>query len=721
MKIRLFIVIQFLVLSLFSIMHAQTFVSGEVTGVWDVSGSPYYVTDSICVPQDDSLRIMPGVDVIFQGHYKFCVDTNAVLKAIGTEIDSITFFPVDTLDTIGWNGIWYLNSSVTCSLSFSEIAYGKENNLSFGIIYLKKSLISINHCYFHNNNRKSIYSESSSSFISESKMENCECGVFSRNSYLYFSNNEVTNCYIISYTGSFADIIGNSVRDGTGTGISINGKGGNIQDNFIYNNHEGVSCSGDSIIFIENNEIRNNSYGGIHCYSCYCNPLIVGNEIWSNGTGIIANGNPIIDDNEIINNGRGIYYNDDGSISITNNLIQGNTLSDNGAGIYCYNALKIVISGNDISDNEVTHNSENGVGIYVGRCDSVFITNNSIIGNIGQEIAIHGGGIYARDIDSLLFISENVISNNLIGPDDGFGGSSGAGIYVMLSDKIIISKNFISGNISEGWDGVGGGIYFNMGEDSAIITNNMFINNSCWGDGGGIYWHGSGAYALLVNNTIVGNTSVDMRGGGFSGYLGNVLMLNNIIYDNDADGSGNNIFTGDDAEISLTIAYCNINVGVYGDGIYWDSGNINSDPRFADTLYHIMNSSPCKNTGIASYSSFFADSVDYENDPRPMYGGWDIGADEFDSSSVFVHENKKHKPQVINLSFFPNPFNSSCRITTAMNSKIEIYDLNGKQIVTFEETPAIWQPEKEIGSGIYLIRATTKDGLTETKRIIYLR
>ncbi len=82
---------------------------------------------------------------------------------------------------------------------------------------------------------------------------------------------------------------------------------------------------------------------------------------------------------------------------------------------------------------------------------------------------------------------------------------------------------------------------------------------------------------------------------------------------------------------------------------------------------------------------------------------------------------KSIKPDAFFIDAQPNPFNSSCQITTAMNSKIEIYDLNGKQIETFEETPAIWQPEKEISSGIYLIRATTKDGLTETKRVVYLR
>jgi len=111
------------------------------------------------------------------------------------------------------------------------------------------------------------------------------------------------------------------------------------------------------------------------------------------------------------------------------------------------------------------------------------------------------------------------------------------------------------------------------------------------------------------------------------------------------------------------------------------------------------------------------------------YGDTGSGIDEFHwptgiavvRSTLGITEEQSSKPQDISLSISPNPFNSSCRITTSLNSKIEIYNLNGKQIETFEETPAIWQPEDEIGSGIYLVRATTKDGLTETKRIIYLK
>jgi len=39
---------------------AQTEVEGEVSGVWDVDGSPYIQVGAATVPEDQSLTILPG-------------------------------------------------------------------------------------------------------------------------------------------------------------------------------------------------------------------------------------------------------------------------------------------------------------------------------------------------------------------------------------------------------------------------------------------------------------------------------------------------------------------------------------------------------------------------------------------------------------------------------------------------------------------------------------
>ncbi len=75
-------------------IHAETIVSGEVSGVWDVDGSPYLVTDTLIVPEGDTLLIEPGVAVIFQDQDSTQLTpffVNGTLLAEGTEGDSITF------------------------------------------------------------------------------------------------------------------------------------------------------------------------------------------------------------------------------------------------------------------------------------------------------------------------------------------------------------------------------------------------------------------------------------------------------------------------------------------------------------------------------------------------------------------------------------------------------------------------------------------------------
>jgi len=116
------------------------------------------------------------------------------------------------------------------------------------------------------------------------------------------------------------------------------------------------------------------------------------------------------------------------------------------------------------------------------------------------------------------------------------------------------------------------------------------------------------------------------------------------------------------------------------------------------------------------------------------------------------------KPTSFELTVSPNPFNSSCAITTPECATVEIYDLHGRLIWNKpsdseyigatslikggkpEEVPInkgdvakrqgvsastqgvyIWNPKESISSGVYLIRATTDDEHRLTKRIVYLK
>jgi len=98
-------------------------VKGDVKGTWTAEGSPYNVVGDLRVPMGNSLNIEPGVVVDFQGYYRFLVDTMAVLKAVGTETDSIIFTAQDTAR--GWGGIRFIHAHQLSRLSHCRIEYGR--------------------------------------------------------------------------------------------------------------------------------------------------------------------------------------------------------------------------------------------------------------------------------------------------------------------------------------------------------------------------------------------------------------------------------------------------------------------------------------------------------------------------------------------------------------------------------------------------------------------
>lgn len=113
-----------------------------------------------------------------------------------------------------------------------------------------------------------------------------------------------------------------------------------------------------------------------------------------------------------------------------------------------------------------------------------------------------------------------------------------------------------------------------------------------------------------------------------------------------------------------------------------------------------------------------------------------------------VRDELQVSPLHVSLSASPNPFNSAVRISLDGGSEsaktlstIEIFDVNGR--IVAEITPPtpldrgeqgkspllkgdlgglfVWRPAPSITSGVYLVRATSGDGESVTKRIVYLK
>lgn len=97
---------------------------GPVSGTWAKADAPFTITGDIHVPQEQELKIEPGVVVKFAGHFGLTVERNANLIAEGTEKDNIIFTPTDTNE--GWFGIRFVGCGNDDVLRYCTIEYSKK-------------------------------------------------------------------------------------------------------------------------------------------------------------------------------------------------------------------------------------------------------------------------------------------------------------------------------------------------------------------------------------------------------------------------------------------------------------------------------------------------------------------------------------------------------------------------------------------------------------------
>ena len=115
-------------------------VSGSQSGEWTQNNNPYNVVGDITVPMDDSLLIMHGVIVHFNGDY--IITAQGIIKAIGTQTDSIRF-----ISNVTWGEIRLENNSQQSRFSYCEI-----QNAETGLNSVDSPLILVN-SFIHNVNK----------------------------------------------------------------------------------------------------------------------------------------------------------------------------------------------------------------------------------------------------------------------------------------------------------------------------------------------------------------------------------------------------------------------------------------------------------------------------------------------------------------------------------------------------------------------------------------
>jgi hypothetical protein len=293
---------------------------GEVSGTWTSANSPYHINGEITIPNDSALRIEPGVEVVFMGHYKLNVQGRLI--AVGTKQDSIRFTAEDK--NAGWHGIRFTdtpNTNDTSKIAYCSFKYGKANTGAYngsdrcgGAIFIRgfdKVLISNSLFESNMNNGEvtvasptggaAIYvGNANKPVITNSTFLNnvgtCDCAILTWYSDAIISNNVFSNNsgpHAPVFCGYNApsisgNIFSNNVTSWAGGGIFTMTTNALVTNNIIIHNQSGegggIKCwINDKSIFM-NNTIAYNSaaHGGGICCNENSDPVFLNNIIWGN-------------------------------------------------------------------------------------------------------------------------------------------------------------------------------------------------------------------------------------------------------------------------------------------------------------------------------------------------------------------------------------------------------------------------------------------------------
>ena len=105
----------------FTTLYAQTEVSGQVEGQWNLEGSPYTAIETIYISAHDRLVIDAGVVVLFEEESAFFVYGN--LSTEGTMDDSVFFGPLN--DEGNWLGLRFINAEERSLIDFTILTNGR--------------------------------------------------------------------------------------------------------------------------------------------------------------------------------------------------------------------------------------------------------------------------------------------------------------------------------------------------------------------------------------------------------------------------------------------------------------------------------------------------------------------------------------------------------------------------------------------------------------------
>ena len=240
----------------------------------------------------------------------------------------------------------------------------------------------------------------------------------------------------------------------------------------------------------------------------------------------------------------------------------------------------------------------------------------------------------------------------------------------------------------------------------------------------------------IINNTVYDNglnAGNDPWGGGIgveSSNLSDVVIRNNIVSQNlffqiAVESYGQNFVI----DFNLIHGFRG-EIGEETQGIDY----VEEDPMFinvSEKNFHLQENSPAINKG----SSNDAPAEDYDGNPRPLGGDYDIGAFEYGQTSVESGKVDENISSFRPFQNYPNPFNPETNIKYQLPNEafveITIFNLSGQRIITllkkYQNAGSFelkWDGRNEMGeqvvSGIYVYQLKN-DEFVSTKKMMLIR
>jgi parallel beta-helix repeat protein len=439
---------------------------GFVSGDWYSSGNPYNINGEIVIHADSALTIHEGVEVIFQGHYKFIV--NGILEANGVEEDSILFTAADT--TTGWHSLRLINAQDTSHLSYCIVEYGIAVGSTLvdscgGGISCDSSNVSISDCRFTNN----------TAYLAGGGI------------YAQYSNITVTGCEI-----NYNSIFNEQLFGAYGGGLC-----------FYVSDVVMTQCS------VMNNHAPNTMGGGVSIVPG-CNAIITDCEMAFNtscqGGGLNIQDSDAtvtgcdIHDNTAVNTTSGAggicvtSFTDGTNISISNCTVTANLTDYVAGGIWfaSYQTGQIIGTMQNcvVADNYTEWRTG---GIYNQYCDQLTIDQCTVSGNSSVDF---GAEITVNDASS-------TISNTIVK-----GSSSNESIRFFNAANATISYCDVYNSVGPTFggdvpDGLGDLIDTNINGDSCDVYKNICMDPLFYA------MDGDSAYYLAENSPCIDAGSPD--------------------------------------------------------------------------------------------------------------------------------------------------------------------------------------------------------------------